>query len=185
MLRTERVSRGFADIDRIKDLYVTAFPANERMPLCFLLSKAKKDFVSFLAFYDEDAFVGFTYLAEHRDMTYVLYLAVNAQTRSKGYGTRILERIGSMYPGNRIILDIEPLDDAADNSEQRIKRRAFYLRNCFASAGFTMIDGSSEYEVLVKGGTCSQAECAAIFKRLSGPVLSPFVKPTFIEQASE
>lgn len=180
MLETKRITRGFTDIDRVENLYTTAFPESERTPMRILLWGAKKEFVDFLAFYDGDAFVGISYMITHERTTYVLYLAVNGQIRSKGYGTRMLEHIEALHTGNKIVLDIEPLDDSAENSKQREKRRAFYFRNGFAAAGFTMIDGSETYEVLVKGDGCSPSECMTLFKRFSGVLLAPFVRTKFV-----
>lgn len=180
MLETKRITRGFADIDRIEDLYVTSFPENERTPMRILLWRAKRKHVDFFAFYDEDAFVGMSYMITENGATYVLYLAVNGQMRSKGYGTRILEHISALHPANKIILDTEPLDDSAANSKQRQKRRAFYFRNGFAAAGFTMVEGGEAYEVLVKNGRCTPSECIALFKRFSGMLLAPFVRPKFV-----
>jgi hypothetical protein len=43
----------------------------------------------------------------------VLYLAIDDSLRGKGYGSRILSQIKAEKPGQRIVLNIEPLDDKA------------------------------------------------------------------------
>jgi ribosomal protein S18 acetylase RimI-like enzyme len=61
----------------------------------------------------------------------VLYLAVDGSLRGKGYGSRVLSQIKAEKPGQRTVLNIEPLDEKAPNAEQRRKRLAFYERNGF------------------------------------------------------
>ena len=55
-------------------------------------------------------------------MMYVLYLAVNDKIRSKGYGTLMLKHLNEMSGNKEITLNIESLDENADNYKQRVKR---------------------------------------------------------------
>ena len=48
----------------------------------------------------------------------------------------------------KIVLLIERLDDAADNSSQRIARRKFYLKNGFSSSDLFITGTSGEMEIL-------------------------------------
>ena len=163
----------------MKELYTSAFPVNEQIPMPFLLWKAKKAFVDFLAFYDEGQFVGFIYLITNNDLTLVLFVAVNSKIQSKGYGGKIMNHVKILYPNNRIILNIEALDECAGNNEQRIKRRAFYIKNGYNSSGIIVADKVATFETLITNGTCKIEEYQALVKRFMGSVLYALRKPAF------
>ncbi|MCT1578740.1 GNAT family N-acetyltransferase [Oceanobacillus kimchii] len=127
-LRLEKITKDFNDINKLKRLFIKAFPKNERLPLWFLLMKADKDFVDFIGFYDEDDFIGFTYLITNKDLIFVLYLAIDSSQRSKGYGGAVLSKIKELYPNNRLILNIEAIISNSQNYEQRVKRKNFYIK---------------------------------------------------------
>ena len=53
----------------------------------------------------------------------------------------------AQYPGKKQVVDFEMLDETADNSRQREKRRNFYLRNGYKETGFFLSYLGVEYEV--------------------------------------
>lgn len=177
MLTLQSVTKRTADMEKIEALFNSSFPKAERMPIWFLLWKAKKEGVDFLACYDQGSLVGMVYLITRNDLTFVLYLAVSSGMRSKGYGSRILEQVKSSYPNHRVILNIEALDDSADNRVQRAKRRNFYIRNGFGPAGFTSTNRDVTYEMLITGGFCTAEEYLSLTRMFTGSVIFPFVKP--------
>ena len=140
------------DVNKISDLLYEAFPEVERLPLDLLFDKANLDGVDFLAIYDEDNFIGFTYLITRENLTYVQYLAIDSHSRSKGYGSLILSRIKEKYYDNQLTLNIEVLNKSATNYEQRVNRKNFYLRNGYESSGLLFKDRWGMYEVMVNGG---------------------------------
>ncbi|MFC3417903.1 GNAT family N-acetyltransferase [Salinicoccus hispanicus] len=178
-LRVEPVKRNSKDSTRIKQLYKNSFPANEQIPFWFLLWKARKKYIDFSAFYDEDVLVGFTYLISDKDVAFVFYLAIDDKQRSKGYGGLTLSKIRDLYPQNRIILNIEAIDEQANNNEQRIKRKRFYLKNGYKNNGYLVKSGKNWFEVLTKGGDVTPQEYSKLFKKLAGPLLSIFINPKY------
>lgn len=164
-------------INKVKELYLDSLPQNERIPMNLLLWKAKKDFVDFLVIYDEDVFVGFTYLMTCNDLTYVLYLAIDNNIRSKGYGSRTLTLLKEKYPNNRIILNIEVVDKIADNYEQRLTRRKFYIRNGYKGSTLLYQDRWGLYEVLIYRDQVDKEEFYDLLKRFAGPLLFSIFKP--------
>ena len=136
-----KVDRSLRDLSRVKGLLERAFPKNEQFPMFLLRLRAWSSYVHFLAYYDGDDFCGFTYTVENEDMVFVLYLAVNDEIRSKGYGTAILADLKARASGRGVALNIEPLDPHAVNSEQRERRLEFYRRNGFVSTDYNLIDG--------------------------------------------
>ncbi|MFD2656164.1 GNAT family N-acetyltransferase [Gracilibacillus thailandensis] len=176
-LRVESINKRSKEIDEVKDLLYGSFPKNEQIPLRFLLWRAKRDFVDFLAIYDNDVFVGFTYLITNKDLTFVLYLAINAKIRSKGYGKMVLSQIKEKYPDNRIILNIEAIDENSYNYKQRVKRKKFYLRNGYQSTNLKINDSGNLYEVMINRNVVSKDEYYDLLKKYSGILLFYFVKP--------
>ena len=179
-LRVEPISQNSKEIDKIKELFYKSFPKNERMPLWFLLKRAKMDFVDFIAIYDNNVFVGFTYLITNRNLTFVLYLAINDKIRSKGYGRRVLSQIKEKYPNNRIILNIEVVDETASNYEHRVKRKMFYIRNGYQNSNFIVKDHGGLYELMIYGSDVTKEEYYDLIKRFTGSMLFLFVKPKII-----
>ena len=72
-------------------LMKTAFPQNEQIPMWLLRVLSFRKNVNFRVFYDDNQFCGVLYMVEDNKYIFVLYLAVNDQIRSKGYGTKILD----------------------------------------------------------------------------------------------
>ncbi|MCC3145594.1 GNAT family N-acetyltransferase [Halanaerobium sp. Z-7514] len=167
-----------ADYKRIKKLYKKAFPSEQRLPLWFLSLRALKAKVEFLAIYYQNEFIGFFYLVNHQEITFVLYLAVAAEHRGKGYGSKVLYELSELKKGQKIILDIEsPYEDAA-NYEQRIKRKKFYLKNNYNFIGLIMEEDKEKYEVLsLEGKKVEEAEYITLLKDFYTPMLFRIFNP--------
>ncbi|WP_169718365.1 GNAT family N-acetyltransferase [Paenibacillus massiliensis] len=180
-VRIESVDKYFKGMDRLQELYEGAFPEEERVPMWILLWRAKKNHIHFKAFYDEHTFVGFTYLIVFKDITFVFYLAIDNQIRSKGYGSQVLTKIKEMYPNNRIILNIEAVEEEASNHEQRTQRKSFYLRNGYQNSKLTISQFNQSYEVMVHGQDITKGELRGVFKSFMGSLLYWFSRPEISE----
>ena len=78
-LHMEKITEHSKDFHRTENLYVRAFPANERTPICGLMRHDGHDFVGF---YDKDGnFCGFASLLTCGDITHILYFAIDEQYR--------------------------------------------------------------------------------------------------------
>ena len=80
---------------------------------------------------------------------YLAYLAVTAELRGNGYGSKILHMLEEKYPEQQIVLDIEPLDPDAENYHQRVSRLRFYQKNGWRRTHQMLIDADGEFEALV------------------------------------
>ena len=181
MLHTKLITKEMNDFGLFKDLYYTAFPKSEQIPMAFLLRKAKKDGIRFNAYYDEDIFVGFTYTITDGDLTYLLYLATRADIRSKGYGRQILNHIRTTYPVNRLVLNCLAEDENADDNEMRKRRQNFYFRNGYAYAGFSCKMNGNSLIVLAHNCHVTPEEFLGIFKKFWGSIFFAFFKPKMRE----
>lgn len=176
-LKLETLTKNSGEFAKVEELYYESFPENERIPMSLLMRKVKQNFVDFLVLYDESKFVGFTYLITHKNLTYVLYIAIAGNVRSKGYGGRALAQIKEKFPNNRIILNIEVIDETASNYEQRVTRRKFYTRNGYESSTFLYRDRWGLYEVMIHGGKVNAEEFYALLKKFAGTLLFSVFKP--------
>ena len=136
---------GFSEITR---LLKSAFPKKEQTPVFLLLLGALRKNTHFTAFYDADKFVGLLYTIENDRYYFILYLAVNPERRSGGIGGEILEYAYAQAGDKIIVLNVEPLDSAADNHEQRERRIAFYARHGIGETGYGFIMDGVAYSVL-------------------------------------
>lgn len=139
-------------LGKLKKLYLTAFPKEERAPFFLMKSKAKKGKGEMLSVTDGDIFVGLVYMVCYRDLAYIFYLAIDESLRGKGYGSQVLGAVKQRYKGKRIFLAREQLDKRADNYEQRLKRHQFYLRNGFIDLPCCIKEASVIYDVMGIGG---------------------------------
>jgi GNAT superfamily N-acetyltransferase len=166
-LKEERVCLFSKNAKKVKRLFRSAFPAVEKIPFWILRLFSLRRGIDFLSFSGGGVFVGFTYLVSYKKTTFVLYLATDDSLRGKGYGSRILSFIKDKKPGQRIVLNIEPLDDKAPNAEQRRKRLAFYEKNGFAETGYVVRDSSASYDALCCGSSFDPDEYGRLLSRLA------------------
>ena len=125
-LEEKPVTRQLPEAEQVMRLYAEAFPDEERIPESELWQMACREQVEFTAYYDVGTFCGFTFCIDAGCYLYIVYLAVDAQARAKGYGSRVLAQLRERHPHATFVLEIEPLDEDAPNLHQRIKRLAFY-----------------------------------------------------------
>ena len=177
MLQHEVITAKHADISAIRGLYLSSFSKAEQAPFWFIMYRTKTKGINFYSYYDDAVFAGFAYFVVVIDLTYLRYIAINPNVRSKGYGSQIMKHIEDCYPENRIILCIEKIDERAENNHQRMRRRDFYLKNGYISSGLIVEEKNENFELLVKGGSCSEEDFNKVIKRFAGPLVFPFIKP--------
>ena len=117
--------------EQIRQLYETAFPEDEQIPWDDLMRLVNDMPLAFTAYYNDDAFVGFTILYPRKSYHWFWYFAVREDLRGKGYGQQILAQLLERYKGMNMVLDMESTTQKCENIDQRKRRHAFYLRNGF------------------------------------------------------
>ncbi len=159
---------GAADYPKVKALYKSAFPREERAPFFLMKRRAQSGRGQLLIARDGGMFTGFAYIICHLDMAYLFYFAIVQGKRGAGYGTRILKELQEKYRGKRLFLAREQLDESAHNYEQRVKRHEFYLRNGFEDLHCKIKEASVVYDVMGIGGGISAQEYEALISSWSG-----------------
>jgi GNAT superfamily N-acetyltransferase len=159
------------------ELYKEAFPGAQRIPTFLLRYKLRNGKEGFNILYENDEWIGLIYSTEYKDIVFVQFLAISELSRSQGYGSKAMESLGYMHSGKRIVLNIEELDELAENYQQRIKRKAFYQKNGFSSSGYSVKEPDERHEMLIRGGCISKEEIEAMYKHLLGQIIGFFIQP--------
>lgn len=108
----------------IKKLYREAFCKEERTFFPILELRRLSRFANILVFEEENTFIGFAYILVGYGNVFIYYIAIEANHRSMGYGTMVIEEIKRRYKDYTISLFI-----ANDGNFDR--RARFYERNGF------------------------------------------------------
>lgn len=123
-----------ADLPAYRELYESAFPAEERKPLSFMREGELASAYDLQVIETPDHPVaGLIISVTHGEFVMLDYLAIQPALRGQGVGHAalplILAHCRSRAPGKRIFFEIEtPTPDCA-NPTQRVRRLAFY-RSC-------------------------------------------------------
>lgn len=117
--------------EEVIKLYESAFPIEERPPTKRFFSILKKKYNQLFVYYDDDEFIGFTFLTFYQDVCYLFFLAVKEEKRHHGYGGQILEIIKSEYRDFVILICYEEVNPQYPNYEERVAREKFYLSHGF------------------------------------------------------
>ena len=91
--------------------------------------------------------MGFMAVRIYEEISYLFFLAIDPEHRSGGYDSRALKLLKEIYPWKQQVVDFEKLDNAAENNEQRKKRRSFYLRNGYKETGKFVSYFGVQYEI--------------------------------------
>lgn len=159
-------------IGEASDLFLRAFPEDERPPFKMLYDEGKAGQVDLLILVDEDRFLGLAFLVPSFTFNYLYFLAVEDKERGKGYGHLILRELAKTYEGKPIMILAETLKEPSSNWQQREERMIFYHH-----AGFENLDYGSEefgvkYDALSLGGYVPFEDYFESMKKLWGASLA-------------
>ena len=145
-----KIDNDFKDKENLYAVNDEAFPDEERVSSGKLISFCLNLNCDFWGIYEEEQFVGFIVLLPDKELKicYIWFLAIDKKYRSKGLGTKTLEEINKKYNEFQLILDLEKIDENANNIEQRKKRLAFYEKNGYIRTNFGMTYFNVDYEIL-------------------------------------
>ena len=165
MLRAVDLNHAPELCKRVRALYRTAFPKEERLPWWLLRLNACRRGIDLTAFLDGDTFCGFTASVTVDKMHFLLFFAIPEELRGRGYGSAILSQLRQNY--ETVTLNVELLDENAPNYSQRLRRLAFYRKNGFYDTAYHVWEVGGKFRVL---GTEPQLDAATykkIFKKIS------------------
>lgn len=162
----------------VRELYLKAFPREERAPYWFLQRLSRKEGADFYGIYEGEQFDGLVYLIHDEKLVYILFLAVNPMLRGQGYGSRILSLIKKLYPGKKLLLAIEPVVENCDNYQERVNRLAFYRKNGFREMDFIIRELRMRYQALgytMDGQTIKRQEYLSLLQKRLGRIVADWL----------
>jgi len=158
-------------------LFFEAFPKTQSLPFWLVKLRMRNGKAGFHALYEQDNWIGFIYAKEYKDIVFIKFFAISEAQRSHGYGSKVLNALKQTYTEQRIVLNIEALDESTENYQQRVKRKAFYEKNGFVSTGFMVTEPAERQEMLIRGGNISKEEIDEMYKHFLGKTLYTLLKP--------
>ena len=151
--------------NRVRELYLQAFPEEERLPWWILWLNSRRKDIDLTAWMDGDKFCGFTSSVTVEGLHFLLFFAVAEDCRGQGYGSAVLQAIQKQYPS--VALNIELLDPAAPNYPERVRRFAFYQKNGFHDAFYHVWEVGGKFRVLSTELPLDLSRYRKIFRKLT------------------
>lgn len=124
-----KAPKGLMEWLKVYNLYQSVFPASEKKPFSMIQSMYKKGKSDVWYCEENGKFAGLVITINGPDKILLDYLAVAKNRRGQGIGSKILQKMREQYLGKGIFLEIEIVDDSAENYEERKRRKQFYLAN--------------------------------------------------------
>lgn len=164
MIRFEKIDENTKNLEDIKQLYMDAFPFDERIPFYIMVSVGNDRGVEFLSIYDDDTWLGFIHTLVGEKLSYIFYFAIDGSLRQSGYGSKIIREYKKMHP--KLSLAIEPIEEDSDNIKQRKKRLAFYKKNGFETLDTKVVEMGVEFELMgAKGMEIKESDYKSLVKK--------------------
>lgn len=163
-------------LTRIEKLYLEAFPEDERKPFKVMLQKVAEGQMEMLALEKAGEFVGLAITIKHKDLVLLDYFAIENKWRGQGIGGEAIELLKQHYAEKRFLLEIEIIDEAAENNAERIRRKAFYLRHGMCEAKIYVCLFGVEMEVLTAQCEITFEEYYSVYADTFGKTLASHVK---------
>lgn len=180
-MELKRICLHDPDCELVRVLNREAFPANEQVVIDKLFSDAADTSLVLLGIYSKNAFAGFFVIRESPAIAYIAYFAICPERRSQGIGSRALRLLQACYPGCQLVVECEAPDDKVPNQSQRLRRRAFYLRNGFAVTGWYLYYMEAEFELLCSSDSFDKSGFDALLAEIHAKVPAfdpvPYRKP--------
>ncbi|MCI9674803.1 MAG: GNAT family N-acetyltransferase [Lachnospiraceae bacterium] len=169
-----KITQDFTEKEKLYALNDEAFPKEERIPSDKLLALLHELGCDAWAFY-EGVFVGFAVLLSDRalQVAYLSYFAIDGAYRSKGCGGAALAKLSEVYEDCQIVLDMERMDETAENYGQRLRRLAFYERNGYRRAGVGFQYFKMDLEIMCNRGRFREQEFRCLIDRIKLPGFVP------------
>ncbi len=163
-------------LNKIYDLYMEAFPKEERKPFTRICIMQQEGRMTMYAIEDDaGAFVGMGIFVLYQDLALLDYFAIEAGKRGQGLGSEALGLLQRLYPDKRFFLEIESTYEAfgeeCPEKSLRGRRKQFYLRNGMQPLSFLIKLFGVEMELLAYGCSLSFEEYYEMYQSIVTPNL--------------
>lgn len=137
----------------IYELYMEAFPENERKPFELMVEKCRQGMMEMLVIEGEEGqFAGLAIMILYKDIALLDYFAISPSMRGQQIGSGVLALLKERYAGRRLLIEIEDVEEEADNTGERIRRKAFYLRNGMCEMPYRVWLFGVKMQIFTSGG---------------------------------
>ncbi len=167
---------GSLDKNFILDLYMRAFPEAERKPFSEIERKAAMGEMEILLIREEGRRAGMAITALQEDLVLLDYFAISDLFRGRGIGSDALQLLMALYSDSQFFLEIEKPDEMAENQQERLRRKAFYLRNGMLETGILIELFGIEMELLATKPGLTYERCEKMYRSLMGPMYQKKVR---------
>lgn len=150
---------------RLRLLYYRSFPKCERKPWRLIRQKCRQEQMQVLAIIGQNGcFLGLAIFVLYKDLALLDYFAVLPKHRGQGVGAKALQALRQRYAPRRLLLEIENPDVPACNTVERLRRKAFYLRQGMQIMPYRVMLFGVEMHILTFDALVSFEEYHAIFE---------------------
>lgn len=149
-----------------KEIYRNAFPKIEQLPYWFLKVGSIGKSKDFFVFLQENMIKAIAFFVVDREFALLYYFAVDESLRGTGIGSESLSLLKEYYDIPLLVI-MKPLDSDANDYKQRERRRAFYERAGFSSAGMTVTDWSGSFSVFSTAGRPDAGRLYSMLKKFT------------------
>lgn len=158
-------------LNQIRKLYEASFPKTEKKPFGMMVEKQKEGLCEILSIEDERGnFCGLAIMILAAGLALLDYFAIEPRCQGGGLGSAALRELRERYGSDKIVVEIErttgPEAEAAENAQDRTRRKAFYLRNGMVPMEFLVDLFGVEMEVLTFGRKLAYEEYYAIYDKV-------------------
>lgn len=143
MIELKELTKEAEDLLILEKINEEAIPECERNTLSDLLSTG----AAVTGIYAESEPAGFFVTRDYGNITYLAYLAVRSDLRSKGLGGMSLKKLLEEHADKQVVVEYEaPLpENEADDINHR--RKNFYMRSGFEETGWFTFYDDTEFEI--------------------------------------
>lgn len=155
--------------NRIEELNKKVFPSTETTAdLHFLSDYYKGASVDFIAMEDDGTFVGYTYMINFFQGSFIYYLAIEPEYQSTGYGTALLKYLRIIQGNRPIALTAFALNPDDEEYENNVRRKWFYIKNGYVDQKIPYpSEDSHRFDVYMNGFGISYIELMALLNKVN------------------
>jgi len=152
----------------VHKLYESAFPDYEKKPFWLIRLKNKQGRADVWYLEEAGQFIGLGITMSAPGLMLLDYFAIDENLRGKGYGSKALKALQEQYADRHFFLEIESVYDECDNTEERIHRKQFYLKNGMTEMKIMANLFGTNMEVLGHGCRLDFATYSSVYKYTYG-----------------
>lgn len=160
-------------LNKVKNLYLTAFPKDEQKPFELILQKQKEGSIEILTIVNNETFIGFAITTHYKNLVLLDYFAIEEDFRNQKFGTSAFNLIKNKYSDKKFFLEIEnPKNIECKNKLERILRRKFYLKNSMLETPYLINLLGVEVKLLSNTKDLSYKEYLSVYSYIYGDEIS-------------